>query len=63
MKVSIPPRFGVSAAAGAVTFVTQSDVMHRAAPRPTAANPNLLIIRILLFHSSLFVIFVIGMDP
>jgi hypothetical protein len=62
MKVSIPPRFGVSVAAGAATFVAQRDTIQRAAPRPTAANPNLLIICFLPFHSSHSFIFVIGMD-
>src|SRR6516164_11827071 len=39
MYVSIPPRFGVSAAAGAATAATQ-----KTAPRPAAANPDFLII-------------------
>src|SRR5262245_64997558 len=39
MYVSIPPRFGVSAAAGAATVATQ-----KTAPRPAAANPDFLII-------------------
>src|SRR5262245_53088452 len=39
MYVSIPPRFGVSAAAGAATVATQ-----KTAPRPAAANPDVLII-------------------
>src|SRR5258708_27552492 len=43
MKVSIPPRFGVAAAAGAAMAATQ-----RAAPRPAAANPDFLIISFLL---------------
>jgi len=39
MYVSVPPRFGVSAAAaGAATVATQ-----KTAPRPAAANPNFLI--------------------
>src|SRR5262249_3964486 len=43
MKVSVPPRFGVSAAAGAAMVATQ-----RAAPRLAAANPDFLIISFLL---------------
>src|SRR5262245_54197290 len=39
MYVSIPPRFGVSAAAGAATAATQ-----KTAPRQAAANPDFLII-------------------
>src|SRR6516164_3039227 len=39
MYVSIPPRFGVSAAAGAATVATQ-----KTAPRLAAANPDVLII-------------------
>jgi hypothetical protein len=39
MYVSIPPRFGGSAAAGAATVATQ-----KTAPRPAAANPDFLII-------------------
>src|SRR5215475_6429647 len=39
MYVSIPPRFGVSAAAGAATVATQ-----KTAPRPAATNPDFLII-------------------
>src|SRR5215471_19345608 len=39
MYVSIPPRFGVSAATGAATVATQ-----KTAPRPAAANPDFLII-------------------
>src|SRR5262245_13582709 len=38
MYVSIPPRFGASAAAGAATVATQ-----KTAPRPAAANPDFLI--------------------
>src|SRR5262245_56956782 len=49
MYVSIPPRFGVSAAAGAATVATQ-----KAAPRPAAANPDFLIIP--------FLPLVVGMD-
>src|SRR5580704_16266898 len=44
MKVSIPPRFEVSAAATAAMVVTQ-----RTAPKPAAANPDSLIIASLLY--------------
>src|SRR5712692_1820438 len=38
MNVSIPPRFGVSPAAAAVMLA-----MQRTAPKPAAANPDVLI--------------------
>src|SRR5262249_44478598 len=54
MKVSIPPRFGVSAAAGTAMVATQGGAMQRAALRPNAASPDVLIICFLLFVPPFF---------
>src|SRR5215468_8750804 len=55
MYVSIPPRFGVSAAAGAATAATQ-----KTAPRPAAANPDFLIIPSSLWLLLLLLLLLLG---